>query len=275
MLNITLTDWREARKYIIKRLLNTFIREQISVFKNADIFEDNLGNSFISICIADKSLVLPVDKAHFLQRFQATCPSWYVGGQVKKCSNIIALMRLLYQQYHIDDFQNIQLAIKEYKTAVLQYIYNRQALLKPKSQFVHSMLYYDHVASFLDHPLYPTARAKLGFNASDLIKYAPEYSNSFELNWIAVEKLQVYHTGLHFNFWPQPKDLGFTENMAVSYAFIPIHPFALANAINILEELNINYFVSKKTFLKVLPTLSIRTLMLEKSPDIHLSLIHI
>ena len=44
------------------------------------------------------------------------------------------------------------------------------------------MLRYDRLASYLDHPLYPTARAKLGFEVAHLRRYAPEFPCAFELN---------------------------------------------------------------------------------------------
>ncbi|WP_226376609.1 IucA/IucC family protein [Musicola paradisiaca] len=46
----------------------------------------------------------------------------------------------------------------------------------------------DQIASYLDHPYYPTARAKFGFSATQLTQYAPEFCQPFSLRWLALPR---------------------------------------------------------------------------------------
>ncbi|MFB6260707.1 MAG: IucA/IucC family protein, partial [Thiohalorhabdaceae bacterium] len=50
------------------------------------------------------------------------------------------------------------------------------------------LFYYDRLAAFHDHPFYPTAGAKLGFDAAALRAYAPEFAPRFQLRWLAVPR---------------------------------------------------------------------------------------
>ncbi|MEV1247250.1 IucA/IucC family protein [Nonomuraea sp. NPDC050022] len=47
---------------------------------------------------------------------------------------------------------------------------------------------YESLAAFVDHPVYPTSRARLGVPAAALPAYAPEFAPSFELRWAAVPR---------------------------------------------------------------------------------------
>lgn len=45
---------------------------------------------------------------------------------------------------------------------------------------------YETLAAFVDHPVYPTSRARIGMSAEELLAYAPEFAPSFPLRWVAV-----------------------------------------------------------------------------------------
>lgn len=47
---------------------------------------------------------------------------------------------------------------------------------------------YESLAAFVDHPVYPTSRARLGVPTAALPAYAPEFAPSFELRWAAVPR---------------------------------------------------------------------------------------
>ncbi|MFC4532423.1 IucA/IucC family protein [Sphaerisporangium dianthi] len=45
---------------------------------------------------------------------------------------------------------------------------------------------YETLAAFVDHPVYPTSRARLGLADAEITSYAPEFAPSFLLRWAAV-----------------------------------------------------------------------------------------
>ncbi|HSP79504.1 MAG TPA: IucA/IucC family protein, partial [Myxococcaceae bacterium] len=58
----------------------------------------------------------------------------------------------------------------------------------PGGEWWERLLHHDRLASFQDHPYYPTARAKVGFGLADLERYAPEFQPIFALRWLALPK---------------------------------------------------------------------------------------
>ncbi|MFI6391095.1 IucA/IucC family protein [Nonomuraea sp. NPDC050540] len=45
---------------------------------------------------------------------------------------------------------------------------------------------YETLAAFVEHPVYPTSRARVGMSAADLLAYAPEFGPAFALRWVTV-----------------------------------------------------------------------------------------
>lgn len=138
------------------------------------------------------------------------------------------------------------------------------------------MLHYDRVAGFLDHPYYPTARAKLGFAASDLARYAPEFQPAFALNWLAVPRERHHASGdtLPPN-WPDFADVGLDPALAASYALVPVHPFVWQHHLDtFLAEAGLDDKVVRApgVYLRVSPTLSVRSLVLLDAPAWHVKL---
>ncbi|WP_432745903.1 IucA/IucC family protein [Methylobacter sp. G7] len=84
---------------------------------------------------------------------------------------------------------------------------SQYAQLSPRWE--EQQLHYERLAAFLDHPLYPTARAKqlrtqatrkyqplyptarakLGLSPDDLALYAPEFQHPFQLRWVAIPRI--------------------------------------------------------------------------------------
>ncbi|SCU76332.1 Siderophore biosynthesis protein [Cupriavidus necator] len=138
------------------------------------------------------------------------------------------------------------------------------------------MLHYDRVAGFLDHPYYPTARAKLGFAASDLAHYAPEFQPAFALNWLAVPRERHHLSGdaLPPN-WPDFADVGLDPALARSHALVPVHPFVWQHHLDgFLAEAGLDGQVIRapRAYLRVSPTLSVRSLSLLDAPEWHVKL---
>lgn len=138
------------------------------------------------------------------------------------------------------------------------------------------LLHYDRLGAFLDHPFYPTARAKLGFATDDLADYAPEFAPRFKLRWLAVPKdlYQGIDTPLP-DIWPDFQQLGLNPLLAASHALIPVHPFLWAEHLaGFLAESGLQDKVTRapEAYLEVQPTLSVRTLALAAASQWHVKL---
>lgn len=138
------------------------------------------------------------------------------------------------------------------------------------------MQHYDRLAAFLDHPYYPSARAKLGFAASDLAHYAPEFQPEFELNWLAVPRDRYHPTGDALPpRWPGFADVGLAPSLARTHALVPVHPFVWRHHLEgFLAEAGLTDQVIRAplTHSRVAPTLSVRSLILLDAPEWHIKL---
>jgi hypothetical protein len=77
---------------------------------------------------------------------------------------------------------------------------------------------YEALAATVDHPVYPTARCRLGLDDRDLLAYAPEFGPSFRLHWTGVTN--ATRRGERPAWWPAPGDLGLPDDQDV----FPVHP---------------------------------------------------
>jgi siderophore synthetase component len=138
------------------------------------------------------------------------------------------------------------------------------------------LLHYDRLAAYLDHPYYPTARAKLGFTAADLAEYAPEFAPRFELNWLAVPRELFHPSGDALPpGWPSFSDVGLPQELAASHTLLPVHPFLWQHHLDdFLLDTGFAGQVLRapRHHLAVTPTLSVRTLVLCDAPAWHIKL---
>lgn len=138
-------------------------------------------------------------------------------------------------------------------------------------------LYYERLASFLDHPFYPTARAKLGFEAADLSAYGPEFQRPFPLRWLAVAKDLCQETSFPGReiWWPSFEEVGLASRLEADYALLPVHPFLWNRRLDgLLDEhgLRSKVIAAPESRVSVLPTLSVRTVVVREEPDTHIKL---
>lgn len=138
------------------------------------------------------------------------------------------------------------------------------------------MQHYDRLAGFLDHPYYPSARAKLGFATGDLPHYAPEFQPEFELHWLAVPSERYHPSGDTLPpHWPAFADVGLAPTLAESHTLIPVHPFVWRHHLDgFLADAGLTDAVMRapRTHLRVAPTLSVRSLILLDAPEWHVKL---
>lgn len=128
----------------------------------------------------------------------------------------------------------------------------------------------DRLASYLDHPFYPTARAKSGFDADALERYAPEFAPRFRLNWLAVPRVTLELTCPPPACWPSFEDVGLQPDLAKTHALLPVHPLTWPE----LDRFGVPDGSERAPLsaLEVEPTLSVRTLMPVEHPHQHLKL---
>lgn len=107
--------------------------------------------------------------------------------------------------------------------------------------------YYETLAAFTDHPVYPTGRCRAGLGEEDLRRYAPEFHPVFALRWAGVERGRVTAEGKRPDWWPAPEDVGLSSDLDL----FPVHP------------LNTSVDKAPGAYLEVTPTLSMRTLAVD------------
>ncbi|WP_405997267.1 IucA/IucC family protein [Streptomyces sp. NBC_00829] len=140
-------------------------------------------------------------------------------------------------------------------------------------------LAHDTLAARHDHPVYPTARGRLGLTANQLRSYAPEFHPRFPLRWLAVPKDAVTRHGAiptsdPAGPWPLPSALGLPE-LDSTHIALPVHPLTvgapLRDALR-ATGLEDRAVLSERAYLQAVPTLSMRTVALAQHPRIHLKL---
>ena len=131
-----------------------------------------------------------------------------------------------------------------------------------------TLLFYESLAAAVDHPIYPTARCRLGVSEADLLAHAPEFAPSFELAWAAVPRSRVTLSGAGLpDWWPGPGDIGLPEGFAGTHVPFPVHPLTAPMA----ESLP-GLVMGAKPHLTVRPTLSMRTVEVDERTHLKLPL---
>lgn len=137
-------------------------------------------------------------------------------------------------------------------------------------------LFYDRIAAFLDHPFYPSARAKAGLSLSDLAACAPEFQPAFHLHWVAVPR-ELFQAQVETwpAFWPSFEQVGLPTELAADHVLLPVHPCLWQNALDGylgVSGLRDRIIRAPGTALCVQPTLSVRTLQIAVEPRTHIKI---
>jgi siderophore synthetase component len=122
---------------------------------------------------------------------------------------------------------------------------------------------YETLAAFVDHPVYPTARCRIGLSDEELTAYAPEFAPAFELRWAAVPRER--QAGAEMPEAPGFATVGLDEGLAKTHVLFPVHPLTVPA----IEEIPWA-IMGPEPYLEVRPTLSMRTV--EIVPGTHLKL---
>ncbi|WP_425387379.1 IucA/IucC family protein [Embleya scabrispora] len=122
----------------------------------------------------------------------------------------------------------------------------------------------DTLAAHVDHPLYPTARARSGLAAAALRRYAPEHHPSFRLRWALLPHDATTRTGTLPEWWPTAAELG-RPDLTSDHLALPVHPLTI-------DRLPAPAVRTDREYLNVRPTLSMRTVAVAHDPAVHLKL---
>jgi siderophore synthetase component len=142
---------------------------------------------------------------------------------------------------------------------------------------------YEALAASLPHPAYPTSESRLGFSAEDSLRYAPEYYPEFALSWVAVPRSRLTVAGRPAPSpgWPAMPEVGLPEALAATHDLLPVHPVTARDQLElVLAEAGLTEpaggvagaAVAPGTALRVIPTLSTRTVAVISQPGLHLKL---
>jgi IucA / IucC family/Ferric iron reductase FhuF-like transporter len=115
---------------------------------------------------------------------------------------------------------------------------------------------FETLAAHRDHPLYPFSIARVGLTAAQLPRFAPEHHPLLRLDWVVVPGTTVERRGWLPDWWP----VAGGDDLA-----LPVHPAIRAADLGqpIAEQFGT---------LAVHPTLSLRTVVPARSPQLHLKL---
>jgi len=234
-------------------------------------------------------IYIAVEACDFMQpwRLRELTIIQYQNGQICYLDDFEAILAVFQQGLSDAESHAFVSFVGECQTAVEQseaclqarddyFLSQHKSIAKGNHDWAQKMLHYERLAAFLDHPFYPTARAKLGFSTEDLAAYAPEFGAEFELRWLAVSKTLYREADNALPaWWPSFSDVGLPENLANNCHLLPVHPFMWQHHLQpLLNEAKINDSVvlAPTPFLAVAATLSVRTVIIKQSPQWHLKL---
>ena len=308
--NISLecTDTEHA-EYICHRVIDTLLREDVrECISRAELIPNaalpaGLGKyartNFVWLKIThfvdDDCLWIPVVKSTFMQDWRgAGLPLlWQEGGKFRELYAIEDIITCFTHGLH----PAAALPFKAFTTECQVAAEHRQVSETERERWFTELralngattgaqlpnwhaclLHYDRLGAFLDHPFYPTARAKLGFDIEALTAYGPEFQRSFLLHWLAVP-LALYHPSIHNKhnlplIWPTFEVVGLPSLMVNTHALIPVHPFVWKHELaKFLDEAGLHDVIrAPHAYLSVVPTLSVRTVVIHNTPEWHLKL---
>lgn len=149
-------------------------------------------------------------------------------------------------------------------------------------------LRYDALAAALPHPAYPASPCRLGLGDQDLLAYAPEFWPEFELRWAAVPRAAVIRPGQRLAgrhagplgghgrpaWWPAPPQAGLPAGLAATHELFPVHPLTARGAVPVVPPGRPAgpVLCGPAPYLRVRPTLSLRTVAVARHPADHLKL---
>ncbi|QKJ87619.1 Short-chain isoprenyl diphosphate synthase [Paramixta manurensis] len=265
--------------YISLRIINACLREDVGGLISKGTFTAEAGQHWLVYHGSQQTLRLAVLVSDYMQPWVAAHPHWQtqINGDWVVTSGYANWLAALMPDQHDETRQLFATYKEEADAAVVQgelcaAAFAQQAahLAQPIAalNWGERLRHADQMASYLDHPYYPTARAKFGFSEADLRHYAPEFCQPFRLRWLALPRHQLTLTvaPARPGWWPQPQQVGLANPRYADYDLMPVHPLTLPH----LTSLPDGAVIAPEGWLEVYPTLSVRTVQLADYPDFHI-----
>ncbi|HEY7486309.1 MAG TPA: IucA/IucC family protein [Streptosporangiaceae bacterium] len=139
-------------------------------------------------------------------------------------------------------------------------------------RLARSPAYYDVLGAYLDHPVYPTARCRLGLRADDLRAYAPEFAPTFRMRWAAVPTGRVTVAGERPGWWPAPAAVGLPTELSATHDVLPVHPLTAQLFRCDQAAARPGVVLAPEPYLDVRPTLSMRTVAVDAATHLKVPL---
>ena len=287
---------RDHSRYILRRVADCLVRENYRDIALGTVIPaesapfDRLiapTDHYLAYEAADGgTLFLPVEPDGFMQAWRVGAPPFvHVARQgARLIDSVTEFLEIMKMGLEGEDGANLSAFLDECQAAIEQGALCDVARdtaspnatrLAAHPEWHRAMLANDRMASFVDHPFYPTARAKHGFAADDLIAYGPEYQHSFRLVWLALPREGLSVQGAVPGLWPSFADVGLDPALEHSHALLPVHPFMRGERMDrILAEAGITdrAYMAPRDYLEVVPTLSVRAVAVLEEPGLHIKL---
>jgi siderophore synthetase component len=293
----------QARRYLFQRTVDTLLREDVggcisrarfSSLPPSGVSAAGDGGAQGGWLVVDGGgeaarVWLPVWPSEHMQdwRFDASRPVVAEqGGALLSPEEPVELVRWLQPPGTPDEEACLREFTHEYRTALehrLRCEAERERLFAAgdstpggtvPGSWWERLLHHDRLASFLDHPYYPTARAKVGFGLGELEHFAPEFRPTFELRWLALPKGLLPVQGARPAWWPGFREVGLSAELEGSHALLPVHPHTWETFWDdpALQEVIAVAVRAPRACVAVTPTLSVRTVVVLADPRWHLKL---
>lgn len=255
----------EPQPYLVGRLLDAFLREDLFAMLSQGTVQPapsnypKLSENWLRYRWDEgQTWWIPLKADTPLQKWRSAAPLVVEEGSGRSLTTLEEVLQPALER--VDESEALQQEVdcaldhrQRTESIRLQWFASR-----PSRQFEHwwqSLAFYERLASFQDHPYYPTARAKVGLDGQALRLYAPEFSPTFRLRWLAVPQQAVQ--GQLPDNWPQDSQ----------FLGVPVHPHTAPQ----LALPDGAYWLPADEW-QVQPTLSVRTVSLLGQPDLHFKL---
>ncbi|MDQ0779378.1 siderophore synthetase component [Streptomyces aurantiacus] len=292
-------DADTARGELVIRVLSALLREDVVGLRSAGRLVHRPDGAWLRRATGDGHfLLLPVAEDGFQCEYAARLPLLVrepeesspsptpaptpLPVRYETCDAILAALRVLADPVDREGFDAFAeecrqtLATMRLHTAahdeVIQRLTARHGPAGTGWPGLSGGLAYDSLAAHLDHPVYPTARGRVGLNETQLRAYAPELHPTFRLRWLAVPRDAV--TGTFPDRWPTPELLGLPE-LDPTHVALPVHPLTVGAPLESALRatgLTDRAVLADRAHLDVVPTLSMRTVALTAEPSLHVKL---
>ncbi|GAA3549111.1 IucA/IucC family protein [Zobellella aerophila] len=257
------------------RIIDACLREDVRQIRSRGRRVEQDGQLWLELDHLGSPLRLPVADCDYMQPLCATASHWFYhsdgywrqeSGHRAWLGRLMAGLEQAEQALYLSYMDEADAAVEQGELCRQSFAEQAGQLARFGGDWGERLLHADQLASFLDHPYYPTARAKFGFSPVQLRAYAPEFAPVFELHWLALPAGRVTLTGPLPDWWPRFTQVGLASSLAHSHVLLPVHPLTWQQ----LGPLPADALPAPDTFLPVVPTLSVRTLALKDRACEHL-----